>query len=226
MTRRSARSSVSSVPRPRRLEVSPEERGEPARRHEPAQRAATPETVDRPQPTPKTARAARSPRQRLSWVNRGETVPKGPCPPPTATRTQAPPAWVRGTLPWGASQAAASAPASTAKLRHPRPRGPADHQPRPATAGLRQQPNDSRTRTYRGGERTVDGEVLRRLIREAGAGVRVRDLAGRTGTATAVSGGLAVVDYEDGAERLDPGQLAWAGVPRRTTGPDPAGERE
>ena len=44
----------------------------------------------------------------------------------------------------------------------------------------------------------VDGEVLRRLIREAGGGVRVRDLAGRTGMATAVSGGLAVVNYPDG----------------------------
>ena len=63
----------------------------------------------------------------------------------------------------------------------------------------------------------MDGDVLRRLIREAGDGVKVRDLAGRAGTATAASGGLAVVSYPDGVERLDPGQLAWAGVPRRTT---------
>lgn len=68
----------------------------------------------------------------------------------------------------------------------------------------------------------MDGEVLRRLIREAGGGVRVRDLAGRTGTATAVSGGLAVVDYSDGVERLDPAHLTWAGLPMRTTDPDPA----
>ena len=40
--------------------------------------------------------------------------------------------------------------------------------------------------------------------REAGGGVRVRDLADRTGTATAVRGGLAVVTYPDGVERLDP----------------------
>ena len=56
----------------------------------------------------------------------------------------------------------------------------------------------------------MDGEVLRRLIREAGGGVRVRDLSGRTGTATAMHGGLAVVNYPDGVERrLDPAQLAW-----------------
>ena len=72
----------------------------------------------------------------------------------------------------------------------------------------------------------MDGEVLRRLIREAGGGVRVRDLAGRAGTATAVTGGLAVVNYADGVERLDPGQLAWAGVPRRTTARDPAEGRK
>lgn len=54
----------------------------------------------------------------------------------------------------------------------------------------------------------MDGDVLRRLIREAGGGVGVRDLAGRTGTATAVSGGLAVVAYPDGVERLDPAHLA------------------
>ena len=66
----------------------------------------------------------------------------------------------------------------------------------------------------------MDGEVLRRLIREAGGGVS--DLAGRTGTATAVSGGLAVVKYPDGVERLDPAQLAWAGLPMRTTDTDPA----
>ena len=72
----------------------------------------------------------------------------------------------------------------------------------------------------------MDGEVLRRLIREADGGVRVRDLAGRAGTATAVSGGLAVVSYPDGVERLDPAQLAWAGVPRRTTARDPAEGRE
>ena len=77
--------------------------------------------------------------------------------------------------------------------------------------------------TYiKGGERAVDGEVLRQLIREAGGGVRARDLAGRSGTATAVTGGLAVVSYPDGVERLDPGQLAWAGVPKRTTDPEPA----
>jgi hypothetical protein len=52
--------------------------------------------------------------------------------------------------------------------------------------------------------------------------LRVRDLAGRTGTATAVSGGLAVVKYPDGVERLDPAQLAWAGLPMRTTDTDPA----
>ena len=69
------------------------------------------------------------------------------------------------------------------------------------------------------GER-VDGEVLRRLIGAAGDGVRVRDSAGRTGIATAVSGGLAVVTYADGVERLDPAQLAWAGLPMRTD-PDP-----
>ena len=56
----------------------------------------------------------------------------------------------------------------------------------------------------------MDGKVLRRLIREAGGGVRVRDLSGRTGTATAMHGGLAVVNYPDGVERrLDPAQLAW-----------------
>ena len=52
--------------------------------------------------------------------------------------------------------------------------------------------------------------------------MRVRDLAGRTGTATAVSGGLAVVNYPDGVERLDPAQLTWAGLPMRPTDPDPA----
>ena len=53
--------------------------------------------------------------------------------------------------------------------------------------------------------------------------MRVRDLAGRTGTATAVSGGgVAVVNYPHGIERLDPAQLAWAGLPMRTTDPDPA----
>ena len=68
----------------------------------------------------------------------------------------------------------------------------------------------------------MDGEVLRRLIQEAGGGVRVRDLTGRTGTATAVNRGLAVVNYQDSVERLDPAQLAWAGLPTRTTNPDPA----
>lgn len=72
----------------------------------------------------------------------------------------------------------------------------------------------------------MDGEVLRRLIREADGGVRVRDLVGRAGTATAVTGGLAVVSYPDGVERLDPGQLAWAGVPGRTTDPEPAEGRK
>ena len=64
----------------------------------------------------------------------------------------------------------------------------------------------------------MDGEVLRRLIREAGGGVRVRDLAGRTGTATAMRGGLVVVTYPDGVERLDPAWLTWAGTPMRPTG--------
>ncbi len=68
----------------------------------------------------------------------------------------------------------------------------------------------------------MDVEVLRRLIPEVDGGVRVRDLAGRTGTATAVSGGLAVVNNPNGVERLDPAQLAWAGLPIRTTDPDPA----
>ena len=68
----------------------------------------------------------------------------------------------------------------------------------------------------------VDGEVLRRLIREAGGGVTARDLAGRTGTATAVSGGAGRFNYPDGVERLDPAQLAWAGLPMRPTDPDPA----
>ena len=72
----------------------------------------------------------------------------------------------------------------------------------------------------------MDGEVLRRLIREADGGVRVRDLAGRSGTATAVTGALAVVSYPDGVERLDPGQLAWAGIPRRTTAREPAEGRK
>ena len=67
----------------------------------------------------------------------------------------------------------------------------------------------------------MDGEVLRRLIREAGGGVKVRDPAGRTGTATAMSGGLAVVNYPDGVERLDPAQLPWAGLPTQTTETDP-----
>ena len=67
----------------------------------------------------------------------------------------------------------------------------------------------------------VDGEVLRRLLREAGdGGVRVRDLYGRTGTVTAIRGGLAVVSYPDGVEQVDPGWLGWAGQPRRTD-PDP-----
>lgn len=67
----------------------------------------------------------------------------------------------------------------------------------------------------------MDGEVLRRLLREAGdGGVRVRDLYGRTGTATAIRGGLAVVTYADGVERVDPGWLGWAGQPMRTN-PDP-----
>ena len=52
--------------------------------------------------------------------------------------------------------------------------------------------------------------------------MRVRDLVGRTGTATAVSGGLAVVNYPHGIERQDPAQLAWAGLPMRTTDPDRA----
>ena len=68
----------------------------------------------------------------------------------------------------------------------------------------------------------MDGEVLRRLILASVDGVRVWDLAGRTGTATAVSGGLAVVNYPDGVERLDPAQLAWAGLPMRTKDPNPA----
>ncbi len=62
----------------------------------------------------------------------------------------------------------------------------------------------------------MDGEVLRRLIREAG-GVSVRDLSGRTGTATAMCGGLAVVTYPDGVERVDPAWLAWAGKPMGST---------
>ena len=67
----------------------------------------------------------------------------------------------------------------------------------------------------------MDGEVLRRLLREADdGGVRVRDLYGRTGTATAIRGGLAVVTYPDGVERVDPGWLGWAGQPKRTD-PDP-----
>ncbi len=61
----------------------------------------------------------------------------------------------------------------------------------------------------------MDGEVLRRLIREATGGVRVRDLSGRTGTATAMRGGLAVVTYPDGVERVDPAWLAWAGAADR-----------
>ena len=73
----------------------------------------------------------------------------------------------------------------------------------------------------------MDGEVLRRLIREADGGVRVRDLAGRAGTATAVTGGLAVVSYPDGVERLDPAQLAWAGGTKADDGPrDPAEGRK
>ena len=63
----------------------------------------------------------------------------------------------------------------------------------------------------------MDGEVLRRLIGAAGGGVRVRDLSGRTGTATAMRGGLAVVTYPDGVERVDPAWLAWAGKPMRST---------
>ena len=63
----------------------------------------------------------------------------------------------------------------------------------------------------------MDGEVLRRLIREAGGGVRVRDLSGRTGTAPAMRGGLAVVTYPDGVERVDPAWLAWAGKPMGST---------
>ena len=61
----------------------------------------------------------------------------------------------------------------------------------------------------------MDGEVLRRLIREAGDGVRVRDLSGRTGTATAIREGLAVVTYPDGVERVNPAWLAWAGAANR-----------
>ncbi len=63
----------------------------------------------------------------------------------------------------------------------------------------------------------VDGEVLRRLIQAAG-GVKVRDLSGRTGTATAMRGGLAVVTYLDGVERVDPAWLTWAGSPMGSTG--------
>ena len=70
----------------------------------------------------------------------------------------------------------------------------------------------------------MDGEVLRRLIREAGGGVSVRDLAGRTGTATAMRGGLAVVTYPDGVERLDPAWLTWAGTPRTLPHPLPMNE--
>ena len=62
----------------------------------------------------------------------------------------------------------------------------------------------------------MDGEVLRWLIREAG-GVSVRDLSGRTGPATAMRGGLAVVTYSDGVERVDPAWLAWAGKPMGST---------
>lgn len=68
----------------------------------------------------------------------------------------------------------------------------------------------------------MDGEVLRRLIGASGGGVKVRDLAGRTGIATAVRGGLAVVSYSDGVERLDPAQLAWAGLPDAGRTRDPA----
>ena len=62
----------------------------------------------------------------------------------------------------------------------------------------------------------MDGEVLRRLI-EATGGVRVRDLSGRTGTATAMRGGLAVVTYPDGVERVDSAWLAWVGKPMGST---------
>ena len=62
----------------------------------------------------------------------------------------------------------------------------------------------------------MDGEVLRRLIQATG-GVRVRDLSGRTGTATAMRGGLAVVTYPDGVERVDPAWLAWVGKPMGST---------
>ena len=78
-----------------------------------------------------------------------------------------------------------------------------------------------RRQPQRGEGDGLDGDVLRRLIQAAGGGVRVRDLAGRTGMATAVRGGLAVVSYPDGVERLDPAQLAWAGLPVRTDS-DPA----
>ena len=57
----------------------------------------------------------------------------------------------------------------------------------------------------------MDGEVLRPLLRESGYGVKVRDLSGRTGTATTMRGGLAVVTYPDGVERVDPAWLSWAG---------------
>ena len=81
---------------------------------------------------------------------------------------------------------------------------------------------------HRGEGNRVDGEVLRRLIGEAGAGgVRVRDLSGRTGAATAMRGGLAVVSYPDGVERLDPAWLAWAGTPTRATGREvPVAQRQ
>ena len=45
----------------------------------------------------------------------------------------------------------------------------------------------------------------------------VRDLSGRTGTATAMRGGLAVVTYPDGVERVDPAWLTWTGKPMGST---------
>ena len=88
-----------------------------------------------------------------------------------------------------------------------------------ATAARRNHRRAGRSRHVRTSSRRipVDGEVLRRLIGAAGGGVRVRDLSGRTGTATAMRGGLAVVTYPDGVERLDPAWLAWAGKPMGST---------
>ena len=150
MTRRSARSCVSSAPRPTGLEVSPEERGAARMTAGSNPSFSAPTTADCAQPTPQTARPARSPPRPGARVA-GIDTPSAHVRRRRRGDSWAPPAWRRGTLRSGASQPAAPALATGADRRRSRPHAPAGHQPRHATACLARWPNDSGTRTEKVG---------------------------------------------------------------------------